>query len=71
MIRDGQVCPVCFNGTLRRGDKSEVFTYHGKSFSYTQPGDWCDKCDEGILNGEDLLSTEEEVFDFMQGIDND
>jgi HTH-type transcriptional regulator/antitoxin MqsA len=29
-----------------------------------QPGFWCDHCEEGIINGDDLLATEAEMKEF-------
>lgn len=63
-------CHSCKHGKLRRGVKSQIFTYKGKSITLDQPGLWCDSCEEGILNGEDLKSTERAFEKFKSEVDN-
>jgi len=36
-----------------------------------QPGDWCDVCGEGILNGEDLQATEPAWLSFRGEVDRE
>lgn len=62
-------CPACNKGTLTRKVKEQLFTYKGKSIQLDQPGLWCDSCDEGILNGEDIAKTEKAFDEFKSKID--
>jgi HTH-type transcriptional regulator/antitoxin MqsA len=49
--------------------KSQIFTYKGKSITLEQPGSWCNSCDEGILNGDDISKTEKAFEKFTAKID--
>ncbi len=66
---DGELCPVCFNGRLNRGIKRITTEYKGRIYQEDQPGDWCDVCNEGILNGNDLEATETAWLAFRDRID--
>lgn len=45
-------CTSC-GGVLSRGERAEVCEYKGHSVTFTQPGWWCDTCDDGVFEGED------------------
>lgn len=62
-------CYACKKGTLRHKSKSQIYTYKGKSITLNQPGLWCDSCDEGILNGDDLAKTENSFEAFKAKVD--
>jgi HTH-type transcriptional regulator / antitoxin MqsA len=62
-------CHACNKGTLHHKIKSQVFTYKGKSITLKQPGLWCDSCEEGILNGEDIAKTEKAFEEFKAKVD--
>ena len=62
-------CHACNKGTLHHKKKSQVFTYKGKSITLEQPGLWCDSCEEGILNGEDIAKTEKAFEKFKAKVD--
>lgn len=63
-------CFACSKGTLHHKTKSQVYTYKGKTITLEQPGLWCDSCDEGILNGEDIAKTEKAFEDFKAKVDD-
>lgn len=63
-------CPACHKGTLTPKAKKQLFTYKGKSIQLDQPGLWCDSCEEGILNGEDIAKTEKAFDEFKSKIDS-
>ena len=63
------VCPVCFKGHLERRVKKVTDTYRGHSFTYHQPGDWCDHCEEGIVTGRGALATEAKVRKWHDDVD--
>lgn len=63
-------CHACKKGFLRHSVKKQTFTYKGKSITLEQPGLWCDKCKEGILNGEDIAKTEKAFEKFKASIDD-
>jgi HTH-type transcriptional regulator/antitoxin MqsA len=69
IILNGNTCPVCFQGTLHRRSKLTALEYKGHLFEQEQPGDWCDVCGEGILNGEDLQATETAWLAFRGEVD--
>ncbi|MGZ8246346.1 type II toxin-antitoxin system MqsA family antitoxin [Methylomagnum sp.] len=71
LISDGKPCPVCMKGTLRRGIQRVTMEYQGRVFEEDQPGDWCDACGEGILNGEDLEATEPAWLAFREQVDRE
>lgn len=62
-------CHACVKGTLHKKVKSQVFTYKGKSISLDQPGLWCNSCEEGILNGNDITKTEKDFEKFKVKVD--
>ncbi len=62
-------CHACNKGKLHHKSKSQIFTYKGKSITLEQPGLWCDTCDEGILNGEDIAKTEKAFEKFKAKVD--
>lgn len=62
-------CQACRKGTLQHKTKSQLFTYKGKSITLKQPGLWCNTCEEGILDGDDIAVTEEAFDDFKAKID--
>ncbi len=61
-------CQICFAGTTRREVKEEIYTFKGHETVIQQSGLWCDSCGEGILNGNDLKTTAEEIADFKQAV---
>jgi len=61
-------CQICFAGTTRREVKEETYSFKGYETVIQQPGLWCDSCGEGILNGDDLKATAEEIDNFKQEV---
>jgi HTH-type transcriptional regulator/antitoxin MqsA len=64
-----KACPVCGKGTLTRQTKRQVFRYKGKALGYEQPGWWCAKCGEGVLETSDMDATERILADFRAVVD--
>jgi HTH-type transcriptional regulator/antitoxin MqsA len=62
-------CHACSKGTLHHKKKSKIYTYKGKSITLEQPGLWCDACEEGILNGDDIAKTEKDFEKFKIKVD--
>lgn len=62
-------CPMCGRGQLVRGIKKLSFKYHGQMISYDQPGEHCNKCDDGIVTGVDIGVTEKYIHDRQCEID--
>lgn len=60
-------CYACGKGNLTQKTKPQVFTHKGKSITLEQSGLWCDSCEEGILNGEDIAKTEKDFDRFKRG----
>jgi HTH-type transcriptional regulator/antitoxin MqsA len=67
---ENKSCPFCGKGKLARAKKTILFDYKGHSIELEQPGEYCDSCDEGIINGSDLKATEKELHDFRAKIDD-
>lgn len=63
-----KICPHCFRGQLKRRSKPMTYRFKGRSVVLKQPGEWCNYCDEGILNGADLQATESTLKDFRQSV---
>jgi len=63
-------CHACNKGTLHQKIKSQVFTYKGKSIKLDQPGLWCNSCEKGILDGDDIIKTEKTFEAFKNKIDS-
>ena len=42
----------------------------GKCYNYSQPGMWCESCDEGFLSKKDLSESKKERTDQKRMIDN-
>ncbi len=64
-----KTCPVCAQGKLERGTEIQTFHYKGKTLRYKQPGLWCQKCGEGILENVDMNATERLLADFRASLD--
>jgi len=62
-------CHACSKGTLHHKKKAQIYTYKGKSITLEQPGLWCNSCEEGILNGDDIAKTEDAFEKFKEKID--
>ncbi len=62
-------CHACSKGILSQKTKQHVFTYRGKFIKLDQPGLWCNSCEEGILNGEDIAKTEKSFDEFRSNVD--
>ena len=54
-------CPFCASGHLLRYTRDETYECGDKTVTVKQPGEWCDTCEEGILNGADLQATAKEI----------
>jgi len=62
-------CTICQQGILVRETHPQIYTYQEDMITIDQPGDYCDHCGEGILNGEDLRATEKQLNDFQAKIE--
>jgi HTH-type transcriptional regulator/antitoxin MqsA len=60
---------ACNKGVLSQRKKQQVFTYKEKFITVEQPGLWCNSCEEGILNGEDIAKTEKAFDEFKSKVD--
>ena len=58
-------CPFCQEGFLERKTIREIYTYKGHEIEVEQPGEWCQVCGEGVLNGADLKATAKQIRDFQ------
>lgn len=62
-------CPFCKDGVLTRQTLKKRYTYQGHSLEVNQPGEWCNVCGEGILNGADLAATDKPLREFQARLD--
>ncbi len=62
-------CYNCSRGTLHHKTKSQAYNFKGKTITLEQSALWCNSCDEGILNGEDIAKTEKPFEDFKMKVD--
>lgn len=62
-------CPFCGKGYLERKIRKLTFKYHGHKIQIPQPGEYCNSCVEGIINGEDLKATEKALHNFRAEVD--
>jgi HTH-type transcriptional regulator/antitoxin MqsA len=62
-------CPFCKDGFLERKIIDDTYTYKNQNITVKQSGEFCNCCEEGILNGNDLKSTEKELNDFHAKVD--
>jgi len=62
-------CPFCKDGFLERKTIKETYTYKGHTLEVNQPGEFCNSCEEGILNGADLAATAPVIRDFQAQLD--
>lgn len=63
-------CHACGKGHLHRKTKKQLYTYKDKSIILDQTGLWCDACEEGVLDGKDIASTERAFELFKTKIDD-
>lgn len=47
----------------------QIYIYQEDTITIVQPGDYCDHCGAGILNGEDLRATEKQLNDFQAKVE--
>ena len=62
-------CPFCENGFLENNTIMETYTYKEHTLEIEQPGEWCNVCDEGILESANLKATEKQISDFQSQVD--
>jgi HTH-type transcriptional regulator/antitoxin MqsA len=65
------ICPVCFEGTLKHGNKRTVFEYRGRTLEHDQVGTWCSHCSEAVLTGKEAMATELMIDEFMIKVDKE
>jgi HTH-type transcriptional regulator/antitoxin MqsA len=62
-------CSICGGGKLERKLALQTFTYKSKKLRYEQPGLYCSKCKEAILDNSDMEAVETILFDFRAKVD--
>jgi len=56
-------CPFCSNGELSHRVEPETYSYKGISVTVSQPGMYCNNCDEAIFDGDDLKVSRRAIHD--------
>ncbi len=64
MSLENTVCPLCKVGHLSHRIKRVVIDLAEYERVMEQPGFWCNHCEEGVINGEDLMATEAQMQEF-------
>jgi YgiT-type zinc finger domain-containing protein len=64
MSLENTTCPICGVGHLNHRVKRVVGDLAKYERVMEQPGFWCNHCEEGIINGSDLMATEPEMQAF-------
>ena len=64
-----KTCPFCGKGVLERKTIQETYCYKGQTLEVEQPGAWCNLCEEGILENDDLKATRKQIRDFQAEVD--
>ena len=62
-------CPFCEDGYMFLETRNDIHKYKGFTQSTTLFGQWCNSCNEGILDGYALINDEKEFLDFKAKID--
>ncbi len=65
-----QQCPICGAGSLKKEEKTETFTYKGKSKEIPNYITWaCTECGEAIVDNESLKTSGKMLKDFQREVD--
>jgi len=62
-------CPIC-DGTLKREDKTVVYSYKDHTKEILQSGEYCTECKEGFLSPKDLKVSQKAIADFKREVDH-
>lgn len=62
------ICPEC-GGSLLQETRKTSYTYKDQTIEVDQPGNWCQKCGEGVLSLADMKSTEQALHDHRAILD--
>ena len=68
-IMEKNICPFCGEGHLIRRNKDVEYTYKGAKLLIAQPGLHCDKCEESILEAQDMAYNRADLQAFRARID--
>ena len=66
---DTTKCPACRKGHLMRKTKQVRARYRARSIAYSQPGEWCNHCANGVLTTDDVLATKPMLEKWRHSID--
>jgi len=62
-------CPLCGEKSYSHKIKKVQLSYKSNTLSYKQPGNWCDSCDEGVIEPCDRKATQKQLMEFRSSID--
>lgn len=62
-------CPFCGEESYQHQTKPMKLQYKSHSITVKQPGYWCNKCNEGVIGGEDRIATQKELQAFRAKVD--
>ena len=65
-----QTCQLCGAKAMHHTTKPMEYHYKKHTVVVQQPGEYCDACDESILNAKDLKATRKELAAFRADIDH-
>lgn len=65
-----EFCPFCGEQAMAHMVRPMIYSYKGKKIELEQPGNYCQSCDESILQPKDLKATRAELASFKAHVDN-
>lgn len=68
-MKKHEQCPFCAEAAYYHQTKPLKLRYKNRPITINQPGYWCDKCGEGVIDGNDRKATQKELQTFKANVD--
>ena len=62
-------CPFCGKNSYSHQTRPMTLSYKAHSITVSQPGYWCNACNEGVIGGEDRRATQQQLQAFRAHVD--
>ena len=69
MYKNGDMCPICGEGTIKVERKPEIFEYKGQTLALELTVYSCDVCREGFFDNEEMKKHQKTIKDFQRRVD--
>ncbi len=69
MYKNGDMCPICGEGTIKVKRKPEAFEYKGQVLTLELTVYSCDVCGEAFFDNEEMKKQQKTIKDFQRKID--